>query len=228
MSIALDTTQTVWDASDHTFAEVWTNSITIGSGANRILVAMVNTTGDIPTAVSLDGTTALTMVTGSNITDGTGSNSSLWYLINPPSGSHTITVTSGQQNGTAILSSWTGVNQTTPFGTLVENTVVTAASDTLSVTGTTGSVLLDFMAQVWNDTQADPAAGQTRLGDVDAGGSLGPSAKVNASYKAATSGSMTMAPSSGGISGPHIGIALMPATGGAANPFYYQQSQGWI
>lgn len=218
MTITLDATQTAYNITGHAVDETWNGSITIGSLTNGFLVVMMSTINAAPTGVQLDGTTGLTKVTGSDLSN-IASNSSLWYLKNPPLGGHTIKVLGlSQQDGAAIMSSWAGVDQTTPFGTLVTSTPGSSTGDILSVTGASGSVLIDCLTHFFGDTNAAPEGTQTRLGEAQAGLAQGSTQKVDASYKVADSGNMEMDPDGGvTINGVHLGIALLPAAGGGGS-----------
>ncbi len=118
-------------------------SHTVGSGANRILIigemyvggAVDNQINAITSSVN----GAFTRIPSWSITDALGLHmwGGGWYIINPTAGAHTLTVdfgsnTPGDAAGGSI--SYTGVNQTTPFGTLV-----TATSSTSSVSANVSS-----------------------------------------------------------------------------------------
>lgn len=82
--------------------------------------------------------TAMTAVPSSTVATSGAHNVQLWYLINPATGAHTVTVTmSGNDDLLFVgVSSWSGVHQTAPLGTAVTNTG----------TSTTGQVTLSSAA----------------------------------------------------------------------------------
>ena len=85
----------------------------------------------------------------------------LWYLVAPPTGSHSVVVTSPVATDvTASSISFTGVNQTTPLGTLVS---AIGTSTTPSVTANTilGEPVVDIMGAVGTTTPTVAGATQT-------------------------------------------------------------------
>src|SRR5262245_17067003 len=73
-------------------------SHTVGTGANRILIVGLSTEDTSSTVLNVSSITyngvAMTAVTGSAATAGTSTldKTQLFYLLNPPSGAHTISV----------------------------------------------------------------------------------------------------------------------------------------
>ncbi|MEI6281071.1 MAG: hypothetical protein WCP17_03695, partial [bacterium] len=65
----------------------------------------------------------------------------LWYLVNPNSGTHNISISvsanGGSQIYNAVASSWTNVDQNTPIGTFGSNSVGSGSAQTLSLSNTT-------------------------------------------------------------------------------------------
>lgn len=111
---------------------------------------------------------------------------SMWYLIGPATGAHTIAVTTTASNQVScVASSWTGVDQSTPLGTPVANTGA-SATPTNAVTVQTGNYALDGVAALADNLTA--GAGQTDLGFLASGHGDG----CDSSYKAGTGSSMTM------------------------------------
>lgn len=85
-------------------------SITVGSGSNRILVAMVATTGS---AISTIQDAGVDLILAQSNTG--GFSTFAYYLLAPAPGSHTVTVTlSAGDNVYLSLFSLFGVNQVTP------------------------------------------------------------------------------------------------------------------
>ena len=105
MAIALDTA-TDSGASQYTGASPLTFSHTC-TGTNLILFVCVRSgSGSAPSAVTYNGV-SLTQI--NSRTD--GSTDSLWYLINPATGSNTVSISFSATNIIACAVSYTGVNQ---------------------------------------------------------------------------------------------------------------------
>jgi hypothetical protein len=78
--------------------------------------------------------------------------SELWYLKAPASGAHNVVVTA--PNATAVTAtsmSFTGVDQTTPLGTLVSG-IGTSATPSVSVTSALGEPIFDVLGAVGSTT----------------------------------------------------------------------------
>ena len=139
-----------------------TVSHTVGSNAERILLVGVS-------FVAVSGGTNIDSVTyaGQAMTElafrfvsGTGE-SSIRYLLNPPTGDNDIVVTfDGSSNAVIGGASWDGVNQDTPFGTAVTTTgtdgtptvtVTTAATEKILAVIGVGS--LETMTAGTNETE---------------------------------------------------------------------------
>ena len=218
MTIALDATGVAGLADSGAGNHALTGSITVGTLTNGILVAQLNiySASGAATGVRLDSSsgTSFTQL-GTAVNDGGASdNAQLFYLLNPPSGSHSLYVEGPYVQGGAVMSSWSGVDQSTPFGTAATGTCPDLGSITLSPTSPTGGAVLDCFGNTWNDTTPTQDASQTSLG-IAAGLSQGSSCKVSASYKAA-SGTVAMtwnaSPNGVGITGAGIAVALQPAS----------------
>jgi hypothetical protein len=123
----------------------WTHSVG-SSGTNRALLVgvAVSSGNDRNCSVTvMDGTTTLTKLSGPIHTNTNGQHAgfeSVYYLVNPPTGSNSMSMSvSGCSGAPSALSggsiSFTGVDQTTPFGTPVTaNGSGTTASATISST----------------------------------------------------------------------------------------------
>lgn len=119
----------------------WTH--TCGASATLLTVEENNgngTGGVTPTGITYNGV-ALTRLTAASIIGGTFFESSIWYLINPPSGAHTIAVTlpSVQALIGSGSVSFTGTDTVSPFYTAGAGTFQTSASATDAVTATGAS-----------------------------------------------------------------------------------------
>lgn len=124
-AIAVDATSDQGGASGTTTA-TWAH--TVGVTANPILwvAAWNNSAGGARTfsSASYNGT-AMTSI-GSDFSGGAGGYSELFYLLNPATGTHTISVTqsaSGYFGGFAA--SYTGVKQVAPTGVATDHTQTT-------------------------------------------------------------------------------------------------------
>jgi hypothetical protein len=118
---------------------------TVGSGSNRLLVIMVGvgdssgvTDRSVNSVTSDQGGTFVAYAAGD---DANFCRAEIWYLVAPATGTHIVTITCSTGGGstTEILGagarSYTGVDQSTPFGTAV-NINGTSASNS----PTTGSI----------------------------------------------------------------------------------------
>ena len=125
----------------------------VGSGTNRILMVGItiggnSTTGAVSTVTSVTyGSQALTLVPNTAISAANAEiRTEIWYLLAPNTGTNTITVTlpAGARSITGGGVSYTGVDQTTPFGTAASATGVgTTAS--LGVTSAVGQRVLSVV-----------------------------------------------------------------------------------
>jgi hypothetical protein len=137
-----------WDSAHNAVVD---GVITVPAGTNRILVVSSadfepggNTAMD---GVSSDLDGAFTQV-GSNVNID-NANASLWYLLNPTEGEHTLTPSYGDGAGNTpnglSAHAWTGVHQTTPFGTAATDTG-TSTSPSVTATTAEGEVVIDTVA----------------------------------------------------------------------------------
>jgi Concanavalin A-like lectin/glucanases superfamily len=87
--------------------------------------------------------------------------SELWYLKAPPSGTHNVVVTAPVPTAlTATSMSFTGVNQTTPLGTLASGTG-TGTAPSLSVSSVVGEPVFDVLGAVGTTTPTVAGPTQT-------------------------------------------------------------------
>ncbi len=150
------------------FQSTWTTpSFTVNTGHKNYYLMIALSDHAFPTSqptVSYNGV-GMTLI-GAGEVGSTANDYFLFGLVNPPTGSHTFTVTPGNGSSyyTGEAASWYNVNQTTPYGSFenAHNNVVSAAS--LAFTGSAaGRVVTDF---VWIDaTGVAPATGQTTAVD---------------------------------------------------------------
>lgn len=109
-------------------------SITIGSGASRIILIGIYTYAGSVSSVTVDGVSATAMPGGSITATGDGAAlHSVFYLLSPNSGTVTIAITASGLQG-AAAASYTGVNQVQPeaVGTDSSNTTSTATLTTIT------------------------------------------------------------------------------------------------
>src|SRR5438445_3521187 len=94
-----------------------TISFTVGTGTNRLLIVGETVDNSAITGVTYGGT-ALTQA----VADTQKPTGSIWYLVNPPSGTASVVVSSSPSKGAILgLISFTGVDQSTPIPTTATN-----------------------------------------------------------------------------------------------------------
>lgn len=128
MAIAFDSVQVT------TFGTNRTTTHTVGASADRILIVHFGAVTDTATAVdsSVDG--AFTFLNEGTYPGGAYEGLSAWYLINPTTGVHTISVTH-TGSGRMDSISYSGVNQSNPIDSSdVNNNAVGTTSLTTSTT----------------------------------------------------------------------------------------------
>lgn len=114
------------------------------------------------TGISSDQDGALTQLGSTVNLD--KANASIWYLLNPTAATHTLTPSYGgtANNASSLIAHWwSGVDQTTPFGTEASNTG-TSDSPSVTVTTASGEVVFDSFAAQPSRTVTD-GADQTRI-----------------------------------------------------------------
>lgn len=110
----------------------WSHTCT---GNDRLLVVVAGRPTDVVVGITYNGE-AMTQITETTYPGATYVGLSLWYLVNPASGSNTIAVDSdGNDNVGAIAISYTGVDQTNPIDSSnVNNNATGTNSLTVSTT----------------------------------------------------------------------------------------------
>lgn len=137
--------------ADGSASTTWVSDSFSVSGTDRVMYVLAGGSDDPPQSVSgvvwSVGSQSFTNV-GSEIAVGSYGKCQLWRLIAPGTGSGTITVTyAGPGNHERILMAWcgTGINQTTPNGTVVTNNSTSGTSVTATHTGVAnGQTVLVF------------------------------------------------------------------------------------
>lgn len=141
-------------------------SHTVGASANLlcVIVHLQGGSGQDVTAVSYNGV-ALTKGSGGH--SGYSEGAHIWYLVNPPSGAHTVSVTTINTNTVACSAvSFNGAHATSPIG---GSNDTSGNSFTLTVQGGSGLILT---ASTSNGGAASINDGETSLlGDTSFGNS---------------------------------------------------------
>ncbi len=154
-SIGVDATSTsITNGFNSTITKTWTH--TTGSGSNRLLTLSGNIWQDVGgtgtiTSASYNGV-ALTKATS---TTEVSMDSELWYLVNPASGSNTMSVTvTGNTDAIKLsASTFTGVTQTSPVD--INATVIGGSGNpSISATTTVASDLLIATLSRFSTTDA--------------------------------------------------------------------------
>jgi len=131
------------------------------SGSNRILLVAAMTDSSYKVKSITYGENDLTKITECGYT-------SWWYLINPPTGSNTITVTyAGTSYGRIGMAvSYKGVNQTNPIDTYV-SAFQNNSSFGVDISPSSGSMVADlvFLRRTDKDVNGSPGSGQTEVLD---------------------------------------------------------------
>lgn len=168
--LALDTASTGTAATNNTIS--YTHTITPGIVNRLLLVGITEWTGTYKTVTSLTyAGQALTKI--GSVTPGTAPTSEIWYLLNPPTGANTVSVTfSGTVDAVAGSTSWKGVNQTTPLGTYTSASG-NSISPSVTVSSATGEIVVDALATGPVTTTDIVSSGQVQLYNTYGGNNRG-------------------------------------------------------
>jgi len=151
-----------------------TISHTTGSGQNRLMVVGIGF-GSPANNTALGGVTNVTygstpLARLTRIADSsTRCQSEIWYLLNPPSGTANlvITMTNNTQQIIAGVTTFSGVNQATPFGPATTNQVGTAGPTRCTNVVTSAANELVYQLVSWDGNGTSytitPGTGQTQL-----------------------------------------------------------------
>jgi hypothetical protein len=206
-----------------------TISHTTGAGASRLMIVGIGfgapandtTLGGVSNV--LYGATQLTRLT--NVVDSANrSQTELWYLLNPPSGTANVVVnmTNNTQQIVAGVTTFSGVNQATPFGPVSTNWYGTTTAARIGCTNivTTAANELVYQIVSWDGNGSaytnTAAAGQTQLW------SSGPS--TNAIIAGASTKPGSASPSTNwwtlntGRRNSSVALSIKPAGGGGGGP----------
>jgi gliding motility-associated-like protein len=111
----------------------WTHTVTAG-GLNRLLVVQVSSITVSATSVTYAGMPLQSLGKSTTVTSPPNATAEMWYLLNPPTGANMVVVTFPNGSGTfnpekrGESFSFTGVDQTTPFGPVTQTTGVACAA----------------------------------------------------------------------------------------------------
>lgn len=144
---------------------------------NEILLVVVDAGASI-SSVTYNGV-SLTFL--GSVAVGGGETLAMWYLLSPPTGTHSVVITtSGSTYIIGASASYYNVAQSGIFGTLASNTGNSAASSNSPVTTSTNQLVIDVVNNTSPSTDT-PTASQTKreqpatsgvaIGDIAATGS---------------------------------------------------------
>jgi hypothetical protein len=166
--INFDAASSAVNSSTSTNTLSWSHTT---SGSDRILIVGVSIRNESSETVSTVtyGTGNLTFV--GSATNGTLSRAEIWQLVNPATGTNTVTVTlSGNSKFVGGAATFTGVHQTTPLGTFASATG-NSTTPSVNVTSAEGEAVVDTLAQRNSATTAAADSSQTeRWNAVTSGG----------------------------------------------------------
>lgn len=196
-----------WSYADPT-ASSWNNTINIPSVANSLLVCWVAAyTSHYPTNVSVDSVNMTQLDYASN-----GEYISFYYMKNPPTGSKiwqtswSYSYAAGAQ-GMVLLS---GVNQTSPFGTVTKPTG-TGSSYSMSVTSLANDFVLGaFAQQVSSSNSFTPTSGTQLTSGVSTNGIDGYNVRLTSLYTNAGGTSTTLSGTGSSNAYASLGVAIKP------------------
>ncbi len=151
-------------------------SHTTSAQNNRLLVVglSINNPSVTATSITYNGSN-LTKLTGRSCDTSSGCEDELWYLVNPATGTNTISVTlSGASNIGAGAATYYNVDQTTPLGAATTNSGNSTGAASVTVSSTTNQLVIDaFAANGFGTWANDPTQTQSWLNtsNVISGGS---------------------------------------------------------
>ena len=204
-AVSLDNTTT----GSTTSGSSLTVAHTTGSNANRLMLVGISS-GDKSVSSVTYGGVLLTLV-GTKSSGGKGAyNIYLYRLINPASGNANVVVNfSGSPSKGAVVgvTTYSGVNQTTPLGTFASATG-TSTSPSVTVSSATGELIQDVVS-LKDATLSSAGAGQTIRWNIATSSNLKGGAGSTKSGAASTSMSWTGSQSKSWIIGA---VSIKPAS----------------
>ena len=145
---------------------VFTNGTTVTfahtvSGADRELQVSVHVHTQPVTSVTYNGV-SLSLLR-QEVESSQGTNTEVWHLIAPPTGTHNVVVVIANSNNFGVVAiSLNGVNQTSPTGTIVSgNYPGSGISESLITSGQVNGLVLDFFTLQYGAGTITPNGGQT-------------------------------------------------------------------
>ncbi|HVW20222.1 MAG TPA: immunoglobulin domain-containing protein [Opitutaceae bacterium] len=208
-------------------------SHTVGSGANTVLVVGLALEDTSSTVLNVSSITyngvAMSAVPSSAVTAGSSTldRTVLYYLLNPPAGAHTVSVTfGGAVNGVSAGSiSLSGVAQSAPAAAGVNSSTSAKTLSASASVATAGSWVVDAVCSGAGNASFTPGASQTgrwAIGQSSSGGAgstLAPGATGTAStsWTASSTSQMALslavfAPASGGGGATAPTITTQPSS----------------
>lgn len=146
-----------------------TISHTTGTGANRLMLVGISQKNRTVTGVTY-GSTALTLVGENNING--NARIALYRLDNPPSGTANVVVnfSSSPDRGAVVnVTTYTGVNQTTPLGAFASQQAV-STNPSVNVTAAIGDLVYDVVSI--RNQPVTVTAGQTQRWNISSGSEI--------------------------------------------------------
>jgi hypothetical protein len=191
-----------------------TLSFATGTQSDRLLIVTdITCTSDSYTSVTYNG---INLTQLSTATAASGPHVEMWYLLNPPSGTHDIIATLSD-NGCGRLigaSTYYNVDQSTPFGTVATSTGTGTNDSSLNVaTTSTAQIVVDGLGS----DGADPVnylGGQTQIWNQPPNGGDWPAAGAE---QAGTGGTVNMSWDVGSADWADIGVPLNPVANTTAD-----------
>lgn len=154
---------TTTDSDNTGTTDTSTTSYIQAAGADRVLIAIITTEGNVThDTVTFDGNSLTKEVDLSNAERRV----SIWYLVAPPVTTANVVVNlGGNADWGVILHSWSDVNQSTPIGASASNDGVSTDID-VTVTSEIGELAIDGFSHDDDDVNPVAGVGQTELADL--------------------------------------------------------------
>jgi heme-binding NEAT domain protein len=170
-TITFDSVTTNTSSSPRTSASF---SHTVGTGDDPILIVVSTTRGDQGTSGVTYGGQALTLAVDADAGDGNREWVSIWYLVDPPTGSNTVAVSFNSNHdptGVAVMS-YFGVDQASPIDVTASKTTGSSATVSVDITPTVANAMIvGGLGHHGGDTDPhSPGTGVTERYDIVTGG----------------------------------------------------------
>lgn len=207
MTIALDNSLAITSGTSPK-----TQSFTVAVNANRLLIVRISFPGDGSVTSITYNSVALTLVdTASSGTGATNRKSAIYYLIAPATGTNDVVLTVATDAVMAVeISSWYGVDQSTPLGTSAKTSATTGTSFSVAPGSAVGDVVIDAGC-IRTTSTPSATGGQT----VDENQVLNGNVRGVGGHLAGSAGTTTMSWSwTGSDNNALIAVAIKPAPAG--------------